>query len=39
MCMILHADFEVVELYFTRPSVHLTNEGREEDFFVGYEGE
>ena len=29
-----HADFEGVEFYAARQYVHLTKEGREEDFFV-----
>ena len=32
-----HADFEGVVFFVTRRYVHLTNEGREEEFFVSDE--
>ena len=34
-----HADFEGVEFYSARRYVHLTKEGREEEYFVSDEEE
>ena len=34
MYSFLHADFDSVKIYSTRLYVHLTKEGKEEDFFV-----
>ena len=39
VCTFLNTDFEDVDFYAARRYVHLTNAGREEDFFVSDEEE